>query len=176
MAVHTPAPVDLGKYIEIRLFGERPHLRGRRVPVAMVVQRMRANNWTIAETAYDFTLSEAEVTAAILYYEEHKDLIDGQEIEAAQEYEEMKRQHDSLKPLIAYNTSHKAEEHPVVSLTDIIQAVDQLNADDKAKLRAYMDEQPTAEQPAAFRRVAGLHEHLGHARVSEAFDAPLTNE
>jgi uncharacterized protein (DUF433 family) len=93
MAVDTPAPVDLGKYIETRLFGERPHLRGRRVPVAMVVQRMRANDWTIAETAYDFTLSEAEVTAAILYYEEHKALIDAQEEAEGRLFDKMKRQH-----------------------------------------------------------------------------------
>lgn len=87
--------VDLRKYIEVRLFDERPHIRGRRIPVATIVQRMRSNHWTIAETAEDFSLSEAEVSAALLFYEEHKEEIDRQEEEEARLFEEMKRLHGS---------------------------------------------------------------------------------
>ena len=91
----VPAAVDLRKYIEVRLFGERPHIRGRRIPIAIIVRRMRTNHWTIAETAEDFELSEAEVSAALLFYEEHKEEIDQQEEEEARLFEEMKRQHGS---------------------------------------------------------------------------------
>lgn len=35
----TPTTVDLTKYIETRLFGDRPHVRGRRIPAAAVVRR-----------------------------------------------------------------------------------------------------------------------------------------
>jgi uncharacterized protein (DUF433 family) len=71
MSVQIPETVDLRKYIDTQFFGVRPHIRGRRVPVAMIANRMRANHWTVAETAYDFTLSEAEVSVALLYYEEY---------------------------------------------------------------------------------------------------------
>jgi len=79
MNAPIPERVDLSKYVETRLFGDRPHIRGRRVPVALIVYQARANNWTTTETAWNFTLSEAEILAAMLYYEEHKDEIDRQE-------------------------------------------------------------------------------------------------
>jgi uncharacterized protein (DUF433 family) len=91
----TPTTVDLRKYIVVRLFDERPHIRGRRLPVAHLVRVMRANNLSIAETAYNFTISEAQVLAALLYYEEHKEEIDRQEEEEARLFEEMKRLHGS---------------------------------------------------------------------------------
>jgi uncharacterized protein (DUF433 family) len=71
-----PITLDLTKYIEIRLFGERPHLRERRVPVATVVYNYRTHGWSVAETAHNFGLTEAEVLAALLYYEEHRERID----------------------------------------------------------------------------------------------------
>lgn len=89
----VPTTVDLRKYIEVRLFDERPHIRGRRIPVAIIVRRMNANHWTIVETAEDFALTEAEVSAALLYYQEHKDEIDQQEREEDAKFEEMKRLH-----------------------------------------------------------------------------------
>ena len=85
--------VDLTKYIETRFFGERPHIRGRRVPVAFIAYNARTNAWDIARLAYEFTLSEAEVAAALLYYQEHKDLIDAQEAEEFRLGEEMRRLH-----------------------------------------------------------------------------------
>lgn len=86
-------PVDLSKYIEVRLFEGRPHIRGKRIPVAMIVRRMRTNAWTVAETAYDFTLSESEVVAAILYYEEHQTEIERQETAEAEQFQIMKQRH-----------------------------------------------------------------------------------
>ncbi len=71
--------LDLSKYIETRFFGERPHIRGRRVPVAAIVCFGRENNRSVAELIDDFTLSEAEVLAALLYYSEHKEAVDAQE-------------------------------------------------------------------------------------------------
>ena len=94
MTVQIADRVDLRKYVERRLFENRPHIRGRRIPVAMIVRRARANHWTVAETAYDFTLSEAEVLAAMLYYEEHQAEIDAQEEEEARLFEAMKRQYE----------------------------------------------------------------------------------
>jgi uncharacterized protein (DUF433 family) len=91
MSAQIPERVDLSKYIETRLFEERPHIRGRRVPIAMIVYSARGNNWNVAETAYQFTLSEAEVLAAMLYYEEHKAEIDQQEVQEKAKFDEMKR-------------------------------------------------------------------------------------
>jgi uncharacterized protein (DUF433 family) len=93
MALQAPVMVDLSKYIEARLFGERPHIRGRRVPVAMIAYNHRKNGWTLAETAYNFTLSEGEVLAALLYYDEHREQIDAQEQEAIREFNELADQH-----------------------------------------------------------------------------------
>jgi uncharacterized protein (DUF433 family) len=89
----TTDPVDLSKYIEVRLFQDRPHIRGKRIPVATIVKRMRANGWTVAETAYDFSLSESEVVAAILYYEEHQGDIERQETIDSEQFDHMKRIH-----------------------------------------------------------------------------------
>ena len=93
IAVQTSTPVDLGKYIETRLYGERPHLRGRRVPVAMIAYNHRTNGWTLAETAYNFTVSEAEVLAALLYYDEHREEIDAQEREAVRQFDQLADPH-----------------------------------------------------------------------------------
>lgn len=78
MSDQAPA-IDLSKYVETRLFGIRPHIRGRRIPVATIAYTAQTNNHNLAELMYDYTLSEAEVLAALLYYTEHKDEIDAQE-------------------------------------------------------------------------------------------------
>ena len=90
-----PATVNLNKYIETRFFGERPHIRGRRIPVAVVVTFARDNNRTIAELTDDFGLSESEVLAALLHYAEHKDVIDIQQAMEQALFDEMYRQHGS---------------------------------------------------------------------------------
>ena len=71
-----PATVDLNKYIETRFFGERPHIRGRRIPVATIAHSTQSQGWSVADLAYQFTLSEPQVLAALLYYEENKDIIE----------------------------------------------------------------------------------------------------
>ncbi len=91
MSVQTT--VDLSKYIEARLFENRPHVRGRRVPVATIAHNKRTNGWDIAELAYQFTLTEEQVLAALLYYAEHKDEIDAQERAEQEKLNEMKRLH-----------------------------------------------------------------------------------
>ena len=91
MSVQTT--VDLSKYIEARLFEDRPHVRGRRVPVAVIAYNKRTNGWDIAELAYQFTLTEEQVLAALLYYAEHKDEIDAQERAEQEKLDEMKRLH-----------------------------------------------------------------------------------
>jgi uncharacterized protein (DUF433 family) len=92
MAVQTPVPttIDVAKYIETRFFEDRPHVRGRRVPVATVAYSVRDNGWTVAETAHNYGLSEAEVLAALLYYQEHSNEIDVQEAEEVRLFNEMK--------------------------------------------------------------------------------------
>jgi uncharacterized protein (DUF433 family) len=91
----VPTTVDLKKYIEVRLFGERPHIRGRRIPVATIVYTARDNNHGVRELAYDFTLSEAEVLSALLYYSEHKAEIDAQEETEEVLFDDMyRKQHD----------------------------------------------------------------------------------
>lgn len=79
MIAEPTAPVNLSKYIEARFFAERPHVRGRRVPVATLAHSAQRYGWNAKELAYQFTLTEAEVLAALLYYEEHKDEIEAQE-------------------------------------------------------------------------------------------------
>jgi uncharacterized protein (DUF433 family) len=78
--------VDLSEYVETRLFGERPHIRGRRIPIAVIAHTASANKHGVAELMYDFDVSETEVLAALLYYSEHKELIEAQEEAIHQEY------------------------------------------------------------------------------------------
>ncbi len=70
--------LDLSKYIEVRVFGERPHIRGRRVPIATIAYAP-AQGWDVTRIAYKYSLSEAQVLSALLYYEEHRDEIDAQD-------------------------------------------------------------------------------------------------
>lgn len=92
MMTDQAAPtIDLSKYIEIRVFGDRPHIRGRRVPVATLAYSARDLGWGVSRLAYEFTLSEPEVLAALLYYEEHKEQIDTQEAAYQAELDEMYR-------------------------------------------------------------------------------------
>ncbi len=96
MTTITPAPIDLSKYIETR--GDRPHLRGRKLPVAFVASAHETNQASIADLAYQFTLSEEQVLAALLYYREHKDVIDSQDAADHEQSDLMHRQYQSLSP------------------------------------------------------------------------------
>ena len=79
MSIPIPATVDLAKYIDTRMFGDRPHVWGRRIPVATLAHSAQSQQWGISNLAEQFALSEAEVLAALLYYEEHKTSIEAQE-------------------------------------------------------------------------------------------------
>jgi uncharacterized protein (DUF433 family) len=83
MDAAIPETVDLSKYIEVR--DQRPHIRGRRLPVVFVAAAQQANALSIADLAYQFTLSEEQVLAALLYYREHKAEMDAQDALDAQQ-------------------------------------------------------------------------------------------
>lgn len=83
-----PLAIDLTKYIEKRYFDARPHIRGRRVPVALIAYTRRDHNMNIVELMDAYTLSEAEVLAALLYYAENHDEIDTYEKAYAEAYTE----------------------------------------------------------------------------------------
>lgn len=86
MVSPSPELVDLSKYIELR--NERPNIRGRRLPVAFIAAAHQTNQATITELAYQFTLTEEQVLAALLYYREHQAEIDAQDTaDAAQSAE-----------------------------------------------------------------------------------------
>jgi uncharacterized protein (DUF433 family) len=87
MSAASPEKVDLSKYIEIR--NNRAYIRGRRLPVAFISAAQRTNDLSIAALAYQFTLSEEQVLAALLYYHEHQTEIDVQDAADAQESAEM---------------------------------------------------------------------------------------
>ena len=90
---NVPVAVDLAKYIDTTKFGERPHVRGRRLPIAVIAYSVGEKGWNIADLAYEFTLTEAEVLAALLYYQEHKVEIDAQEATEQTEKDEMFRRY-----------------------------------------------------------------------------------
>ncbi len=95
MSLPKSPTIDLSKYIETRIFGARPHIRQRRIPVALIAHSARSQAWDVTELAYQFTLSEAEVLAALLYYEQHEAEIEAQEAAYQAELDEAYRLHGS---------------------------------------------------------------------------------
>jgi len=87
MSTSIPEKVDLSKYIEMR--DRHPYVRGRRLPVVFIAAAQQANNLSIADLAYQFTLSEEQVLAVLLYYREHKTEIDIQDAADTQQSLEM---------------------------------------------------------------------------------------
>jgi len=85
--------IDLSKYIEIRLFEDRPHIRGRRIPVATIAYNARTNGWGVSELAENFGLTDEQVLAALLYYSEHTAEIDAQEAAYQAELDNAYRQY-----------------------------------------------------------------------------------
>lgn len=82
MSATSPEHVDLSKFVELR--DNRPHIRGQRLPTAFIAAAEATNHLSISELAYQFTLSEEQVLAALLYYREHKAEIDIQDRDDAQ--------------------------------------------------------------------------------------------
>jgi uncharacterized protein (DUF433 family) len=89
MTQEIAIPVDLSKYIERKRYGERPHIRGRKVLVTTLAVNAIHNNMSVKDLADDYTLTEEEVTAALLYYYEHKDELDKQDEEENEIWEQM---------------------------------------------------------------------------------------
>jgi uncharacterized protein (DUF433 family) len=86
-----PTTVDLRKYNDTQFYGERPHIRGRRLPVSMIAANAEGNHWDVSDLSYNFGLAEEEVLAALLYYREHKAEIDQQDIEEQKLFDEIYR-------------------------------------------------------------------------------------
>lgn len=61
----------------------------RRIPVATIAYNYTAHQWNIPETAHNFGISDNEVLAALLFYEENKALIDEQEQNYQAQLDEM---------------------------------------------------------------------------------------
>jgi len=80
-----PIAVELGKYIDER--GIIPTIQGRDIPVATIAYRALSGSWCIESLAYEFTLSDAEVLAALVYYTQFRTLIDAQQTDIELEFE-----------------------------------------------------------------------------------------
>ena len=85
----VPTTIDLRKYIDFKHFGERPHIRGRRLLVSMVASNAQRS---IQDLAEDFSITEEQVLAALLYYHEHKSEIAAQDAEEIRQFDAMVEQ------------------------------------------------------------------------------------
>lgn len=92
--LNTSQTTDLHHYIELSGEDHRPHIRGRRIPVATVAYNYHHNHWTVPEVMANFTLSEAEVLAALLYFQEHTAEIDVQEAQYQAELDRLYHLHN----------------------------------------------------------------------------------
>jgi uncharacterized protein (DUF433 family) len=92
----VPETVDLSKYIEMR--DGRANIRGRRLPVSFIAGAARIRGLSNAEIAYQYTISEIQVVAALLYYFEHRDEIDRQDAEDKAAFDEMYAKYGERKP------------------------------------------------------------------------------
>jgi uncharacterized protein (DUF433 family) len=81
--------IDLSQYIENRLMSGRPHIKGRRIPVSMVVAN--ATVFTVEQIADEFDISPKEVLSALFYYQNHQIEIDQQNVEDETIHAEMSK-------------------------------------------------------------------------------------
>lgn len=89
----SEAPVlNLSKYIELK--DNRPHIRGRRVPVATIAHSSQTHGWDVIMLCEQFTLSRVEVLSALLYYAEHQAEIEAQEAEYQRELDQAQKAFD----------------------------------------------------------------------------------
>src|SRR4029434_10898232 len=103
--------VDLRKYIDHYFFGGyRPHVRGRRLPVADVAAYAHSTSASVAELAYAYSITEAEALAALLYHEEHQAEIDAYEQAAAKVTPEEWTQYGDQAPLLRRNDAASGSE------------------------------------------------------------------
>lgn len=85
--------VNLSKYIDNSLMESRAHLRGRRMPVWLVAASFEGG-MSLARVVCNYTITEEQILAALLYYREHQDEIGGQREENRQVFEEMRAKQD----------------------------------------------------------------------------------
>jgi hypothetical protein len=71
-------PTDLSNYIEFRPHDERPYLRGRCL-VSIVISYLIQDKFNLQQVKNELNLSNAQIAAALLYYEEHKAEVDAAE-------------------------------------------------------------------------------------------------
>jgi uncharacterized protein (DUF433 family) len=69
--------VDLSKYIEMR--NDRPNIRGRRIEVVFIASAHHVNKWSVEELCDQFSLTEAQVLAALFYYYQNQAELDAQD-------------------------------------------------------------------------------------------------
>jgi uncharacterized protein (DUF433 family) len=69
----------LSRYVDTTLFGDRPHIRGRRIPIAVIAHNALSRQLNIEQISYEFGISASESLAALLYYQENRDEIEQQE-------------------------------------------------------------------------------------------------
>lgn len=73
----APIAVELSKYIDETQ--DIPTIRERDIPVATIAYRALSGSWCIESLAYEFTLTDAEILAALVYYEQFRERIDAQQ-------------------------------------------------------------------------------------------------
>jgi uncharacterized protein (DUF433 family) len=79
--------LDVTRYIEFKFWeGKHPHIAGRRVRVSWIAHYLRDNDIGISDLARDLSLTENQVAAAMLYYEQHQEEIEAVESEEYEEY------------------------------------------------------------------------------------------
>jgi uncharacterized protein (DUF433 family) len=98
--IQLPPALNLSKFIETRFFDDRPHIRGRRIPIATIAYNYRTNGWSVSETAENFGLDNNEVLAALLFYNEHSAVIDAQEQREQALFDEAYRQQEDIIGLV----------------------------------------------------------------------------
>lgn len=96
MVAQSPEKVDLSKYVEVN--AGRAMVRGRRLPVAFIATAARAAGTTIPDLMYQYTLSEEQVLAALLYYREHQADIDALDADEAAESHALQQRHGIRMP------------------------------------------------------------------------------
>ena len=74
--IETIPTVELSKYIEVGASGDLPHLRSNRLPIICIANSASTQPMTVTQLAYQYSITEVEVLAALLYYRDHKAEID----------------------------------------------------------------------------------------------------
>jgi uncharacterized protein (DUF433 family) len=99
MTDFVPDTIDLRKYIDTYFYGDRPHIRGRKILVSYLAKIVQAQGWSVSELADQYDISEEQALSALLYYYENKELIDTQEAVVQQEADAIRQLHVTQEQL-----------------------------------------------------------------------------